>query len=275
MAENKKRYYFVDEAGDGTLFGKSGGIVIGTEGCSKFFILGVLAVSDPEALTNELTILRQQLLADPYFKKVPSMQSEAKKTYFAFHAKDDVPEVRREVLSVFKKHDLQFLAVIRNKYKVLEYVRQRNSQDPAYRYHPNELYDFMVRILFKDLLHKENEYDVTFAKRGTQDRTTSLREALEKAQFRFATQRNISNNSVVNVIPTIPVKCVPLQAVDYILWSLQRFYEMHEDRYIELLWPSFSLVRDLDDTRNARYGCYYTQKRPLTLAALDNSLPGI
>lgn len=271
MAENKKRHYFVDEAGDGTLFGKSGGIAIGTEGCSKFFILGVLAVSDPEALTNELNLLRQHLLADPYFKKVPSMQLEAKKTYYAFHAKDDVPEVRREVFSVFKKHDLQFLAVIRNKHKVLEYVRQRNSQDPAYRYHPNELYDFMVRILFKDLLHKENEYDVTFAKRGTQDRTTSLREALEKAKFRFATQRNISNNSVVNVIPSTPVECVPLQAVDYFLWSLQRFYEMREDRYIELLWPLFSLVRDLDDTRIARYGCYYTQKRPLTLAALDNS----
>jgi hypothetical protein len=31
---------------------------------------------------------------------------------------------------------------------------------------------------------------------------------------------------------------------------------------------------DLDDTRQARYGVYYSQKKPLTLAALKD-LPGI
>ena len=30
-----------------------------------------------------------------------------------------------------------------------------------------------------------------------------------------------------------------------------------------------SLRHDLDDTRQAQYGVYYTQKRPLTLAALE------
>lgn len=66
-----------------------------------------------------------------------------------------------------------------------------------------------------------------------------------------------------------------LQAVDYFLWSLQRFYERREDRYLEFLWPQFSLVQDLDDKREHPYGRYYTQKRPLTLAALDDVLPGI
>lgn len=31
----------------------------------------------------------------------------------------------------------------------------------------------------------------------------------------------------------------------------------------------------LDDKRENPYGCYYTQKRPLTLAAFDEDLPGI
>jgi hypothetical protein len=34
--------YFVDEAGDGTLFNRKKRVVVGQEGCSKFFILGVL-----------------------------------------------------------------------------------------------------------------------------------------------------------------------------------------------------------------------------------------
>lgn len=273
--QSTRRSYYVDEAGDGNLFGKRGRVLIGQEGCSRYFILGVLDVPDEETLSNELTVLRRNLLADPYFKKVPSMQPEAKKTYLSFHAKDDVPEVRREVFAVLRKFDLRFLAVVRNKVKVLDYVRQRNSQDPTYRYHPNDLYDYMVRVLFKNLLHKDDEYNITFSKRGQQDRTDSLKEALEHAQKRFALQWSVENHSIVNVFPRIPPDCVPLQVVDYFLWSLQRFYEMHEDRYLDLLWPQFRLVHDLDDTRKAKYGFYYDQKRPLSLAALDETLPGI
>jgi len=73
------RHYFVDEAGDGTLFNRRGRIIVGTGGCSRFFILGLLDVSDPESLAREMEELRAHLLADPYFKGVPSMQPEAKK----------------------------------------------------------------------------------------------------------------------------------------------------------------------------------------------------
>ena len=37
---------YLDEAGDPTLFAKGGKIVAGTEGCSRFFILGKLEVMD-------------------------------------------------------------------------------------------------------------------------------------------------------------------------------------------------------------------------------------
>ena len=94
------RKYFVDEAGDATLFSEKGKVIIGSPGCSRYFILGVLDVPDPEALNTDLEALRAQLLVDPYFKKVPSMQPVEKKTLLAFHAKDDVPEVRREVFNL-------------------------------------------------------------------------------------------------------------------------------------------------------------------------------
>ena len=78
----------------------------------------------------------------------------------------------------------------------------------------------------------------------------------------------------MEVIPCLPKECAGIQAVDYFLWALQRLYEKQEDRYLNLLWPSVHLVHDVDDTREAEYGKYYTQKKPLTLAALKN-LPGI
>ena len=196
------------------------------------------------------------------------MQPEAQKTALAFHAKDDLSEVRREVFHLLLQHRLRFFAVVRDKRKLLEYVRQRNERDATYRYHPNELYDYLVRRLFKTLLHKDDEYHIYFAKRGKSDRTAALRAALETARRRFSEQWGISSDAPVHVIASTPPECAGLQAVDYFLWALQRLYERREGRYVELLWPAFRLVHDLDDTRQARYGIYYSQKKPLTLAAI-------
>ena len=268
------RNYYVDESGDGHLFNRKGQVVVGTEGCSRFFILGLVDIPNPNALGRDLGALRSQLLADPYFKGVPSMQPEARKTALAFHAKDDLPEVRREVFALLLRHEMRFFAVVRDKRKVVEYVRQHNERDPSYRYNPNELYDFLVRRLFRDRLHKDDEYNIFFAKRGQSDRTAALLEALQTARRRFGQRWSIVSQAPIHVLPASPPQSPGLQAVDYFLWALQRLYERREERYVSLLWPRFSLVHDLDDTRQARYGVYYTKKKPLTLAAIQD-LPGI
>ena len=263
------RNYFVDEAGDGTLFNRRGRVIVGTEGCSRFFILGLADIRDPASLGRDLEALRARLLADPYFRGAPSMQPEARKTARAFHAKDDLPEVRRDVFSVLMRHEIRFFAVVRDKLTVFDYVRQRKEQDPGYRYHPNELYDSLVRRLFRDRLHKDDHYTIHFAKRGKSDRTAALEEALEAARRRFAQKHGTVSAAPIEVVPATPPRCVGLQAVDYFLWALQRLYERREDRFVGLLWPAFSLVHDIDDRREAAYGVYYTQKRPLTATALE------
>ena len=78
-------------------------------------------------------------MSDPYFNGVPSMQAKARKTALAFHAKDDLPEVRRDVFTLLRDTEgLRFFAIVADKLSVLEYVRQRNKRDPTYHYHPNE-----------------------------------------------------------------------------------------------------------------------------------------
>lgn len=263
------RNYFVDEAGDGTLFNRKGKVILGKEGCSQFFILGLLDIPDPVSLENDLKKLRKNLTMDPYFSGVPSMQTKSMKTALAFHAKDDLPEIRREVFAMLIKHELHFFGVVRDKLKVLEYVRQRNEGDPSYRYNPNELYDYLVRRLFKDRLHKDDGYRIYFSERGKSDRTEALLKALEKARRSFSEKWGIQSTAPIEVIPDTPKTCLCLQAVDYFLWALQRFYERKEERYLRFIWSSFRLVHDIDDTRQDRYGVYYTQKKPLTLAALS------
>jgi len=40
------RHYFVDETGDATLFDATGRVIVGNEGCSLYFALGVLDIPD-------------------------------------------------------------------------------------------------------------------------------------------------------------------------------------------------------------------------------------
>jgi hypothetical protein len=86
-----------------------------------------VTVADTREAPPQLAALRAQLLADPYFKGVPSMQPEAKKTAIFFHAKDDLPEVRREVFKVLERNDFSFYAVIRTMSAVAWRLRQRAS----------------------------------------------------------------------------------------------------------------------------------------------------
>lgn len=257
------RQYYVDEAGDPALFDGKGRALPGQEGCSRYFILGVLDVADPVALGAELQALRIELLADPYFRDVPSMQLERRKTAWMFHAKDDLPEVRREVFRVLMRHPLQFFAVVRDKIIVLDYVHHRNRLDEGYHYQPNELYDTMVARLFKNRLHLTPEVHVCFAERGKSDRTAALGQALETARKRFETQWQRSNAAVILTRQSSPRYEVPLQATDYFLWALQRHFERGESRYIEMLWPQVGLVHAVDETAAAPYGVYYTKKKPL------------
>ncbi len=119
------RHYFVDEASDSTLFSTQGRIISDTPGCSRFFILGLVDLPDPPAMQQPIDDLRSRLLADPYFRDVPSMRPDGQKTSLAFHAKDDLPEVRKEVFTLLRQaRGLLFFAVVPDKYRVLEYVRQ-------------------------------------------------------------------------------------------------------------------------------------------------------
>jgi hypothetical protein len=259
----ESRHYFVDEAGDPTLFDARGRVLVGQEGCSRYFMMGALHVADPAALSLDLNGLRESLLSNPYFRGVPSMQAERRKTALVFHAKDDLPEVRLEVFKVLIRHDLKFTAVVRDKQSVLAYVRQRNQIDPSYRYQANELYDSLVARLFRNSLHLSPEVSVCFAERGRSDRSAALLKALQRARGRFEVQWNRSVPTNITARQASPVNEAALQATDYFLWALQRRYERAEGRFLEAIWSKIGLVHAVDEIDRALYGTYYTKKKPL------------
>lgn len=259
------RYYFVDEAGDPMLFNRKKLLAVGNAGCSTYFILGKVDVEQPTTVATGLESLRQQLLADPYFSGVPSMQPEQKKTALGFHAKDDLPEVRREVFKWLASQPIRFYAVVRDKRVIAEKVLEHNRKKPTYLYHPNQLYDRCISQLFRERLHKHDGYKIYFARRGSSDRTEALRKALEAARTSFHRKWGIAGTAPIEIIAANCNDVVCLQVADYCLWALQRFYERGEDRFMNLLATKVGLIHDVDDTRASPAGAYYTQRNPLTL----------
>jgi hypothetical protein len=146
-------------------------------------------------------------------------QPRAGKTYYAFHAKDDLPEIRWEVFKLLyeKLTSFRFYAVVKNKASVLNYIRNRNANDPQYRYAPNELYDYLVRRLFKERLHQADSYSIFVSKRGKKDRTTAVLNAIRAAQQRFLEQHGVPGSDAIQITSTDPPRCVGLQLTDYFL----------------------------------------------------------
>lgn len=75
------------------------------------------------------------------------------------------------------------------------------------------------------------------------------------------------NPCVAEVRAGTPLTEPCLQAADYFLWAVQRFYERSEERYVELIWPQVGEIYDLDMTENNRRGVFYRKDKPLNLAA--------
>jgi hypothetical protein len=189
---------YVDEAGDPTLFGRKrgSGVIVGNDGCSKFFIMGKLEVADSKGLSEKLTNLRHELLADPYFAGVESFKPERPKTAHGLHGNNDLPEVRYQVFKLLRElgSDLRFHAVVADKTVIAAHELKRREHDP---------------------------------------------------------------NATV---------C--LQAVDYFLWAVQRFYERREIRFLDLMWPQIGEIHDLDHGKPG--GAFYKgDDRP----ALDTVFP--
>lgn len=270
---------FVDEAGDPTLFGgRHGKPLVGTQGCSRYFIMGKLEVENPQLLADKLKDLQTELLNDPYFAGVESFKPERKKTAHAFHAKDDLPEVRYRVYGLLRNEgaSLRFHAVVRDKQALLERETAKRLADSSYRYQPNTLYDSLVRSLFSKFHRLADVYHLSIARRGHKDRNHALTQAIEHAERDFEDNFGFSRGGtdVWNITVSDPVAEACLQAVDYFLWALQRLYEVRlhaetgvelprEDRYLNLLWPQMAEIHDLDF--GPEQGTFFNKTHPLTL----------
>ncbi|MBD2554777.1 DUF3800 domain-containing protein [Limnothrix sp. FACHB-708] len=261
--DSETHHYFVDEAGDLTFFNKKGRVIIGQPGASRFFMVGIAQIADPEVVARELESLRLALINNPRYKDIPSMQPQAQKTVVTFHAKDDYAEIREQVFELMQSFDVKIYVAIRSKIEIAQRA-QDNFKNLNKKLQQNSIYDDLIKRLFKDRLHKANFINITIARRGKEAREEALGQAINQARKNFESRWNISANGLISIESTYPSQSPGLQIIDYYLWALQRFYEREEDRFFKPLAPKYRLIMDLDDKRHKDYGEWYSDRNPLT-----------
>jgi len=234
--------------------------LLGSSGVSNYFMIGMLELPDPYEAHKELEDLRDDLVNDPYFDGVPSMQPGEKKTALAFHAKDDTREVRREVNRLLPFLQGMVVVGIRRKDGLLREHRLLYKQT-GLKGRPDDVYDDLVTGVFKGRLHPGNNNEIVFARRGKTDRARALENAVEKAGT-YTAPRNIRMSRPARVASAYPHEEAGL-IVDYYLWAVQRLFELGEPRFYRALEPQYELVMDLDDKRNRRGGEWYSDRNRL------------
>ena len=252
------RHYFVDEAGDLTLFDAKGNVAVGKEGRSRYFMVGLVELPDPDLAHQRLEKLRKRLMADPYFMGVPSMQPAREKTAVCFHANDDVAEVRYEVMKLLPSLGAKATIAIKRK-EHLATLHKPTPGKKVKRAAPNSVYDELVTEVFRGNLRPGDKVNLVFAERGVRKRRKALEEALAKARRSVGGGRGSTAGPTITISFARPPKFAGLQVVDYYLWAVQRLYNTAtEQRFYRALEPQYAAVVDLDDRRGGSGGRRYS-----------------
>ena len=245
-------YFFVDESGDPTFYDRRGNLIIGQAGCSSLLILGMVEIYDPVSIRQRIIQLRSEIVEDPYLAGIPSIQ----KTKDAFHAKNDVPEVRYRFYKLLTEIEFQAHFVVARK---IERVF-RNSFNSS----ENDFYDHLITRLFESKLHKHEHNLIYFAKRGSRSRQEPIKKAINKSIKIFEQKWNTSITSQTEVQAQTPIGEPCLSIVDYMNWAVFRAFTRNEMRYFETVREKVSLLIDLYDTKRYPKN-WYTKKNPFHL----------
>jgi len=110
-----------------------------------------------------------------------------------------------------------------------------------------------------------DQYEICIARRGKKDRNQAIKSAIAAAEREFEQKFGLSRGGedTRNIVISDPKLEVCLQAVDYFLWGIQRFYERREDRFLNMLWSQIGEIHDLDF--GPKCGTFFTKKKPLTI----------
>lgn len=235
-------HYFLDEAGDCTFFGAKKMPMIGQNGVSKNFSLGMVQFTQPLAeIRAQIQVLQKKVENDPYFLRVPSIQKKIKNGGFFFHAKDDPPEVRKLFYDYIRSLDCRFEIVVGRKIPSL-FLNKHNGKE-------TEFYADLLSHLIRPRFDNTEKMVLHIASKGVTTRHTTFDNAIKRAINRH----HKTTGEVLDLKISFDVQNQTteplLNIADYFCWSVQRYFERNEIRYSEFLMDKIEII-DLYDNGN-------------------------
>jgi hypothetical protein len=250
---------FLDEVGDTTFYGEGKQIILGQEGVSLCFGIGIVKILRPLVeVRAEIIALQKQVENDPLLNTIPSVIKRMNKGGFFFHACKDSPDVRTVFLHYLHNLPCEVEIVMARKIPSL-FASKHHGQD-------DEFYADVLSHLIKGRLKRPRRLVLNIAERGSSTREKTLADALFKAIGR-ARKRLDTDELKSEVVFNIqkPSKEPLLNVADYFGWAVQRVFEKGETRFYDYLRDKIRLVVDLYDTANYEGNRnYYNQRNPLT-----------
>lgn len=252
MTKTYEYHRFLDEAGDTTFYGKKKSRIVGEEGVSKAFILGMLKINEPlDQVREKVIALQNKISQDPYFAQVPSIQKKIKKSGYFLHAKDDVPEVRKEAYEMIKTIDCSFEAIVARKvYDIYENKHEGKEQN---------FYADLLSHILKDKFEAYPRLVLNISQRGKSTTNLNLELGLNKAMDfhrKSSPETGFKNRIKFNV--QTPITEPLLNLADYFCWAIQRVFERGETRYYKYMADQISVVVELfDDAKDEASQNYY------------------
>ncbi len=250
---------FLDETGDATFYGKGRKLIIGHDGVSLSFGLGVVRIDRSlEEVRREVRALEKQVEVDPLLNTIPSVQKRIASGGFFFHACKDTPDVRSVLLHYLRDLPCEAEMVVARKIPAL-FEKQHNGRE-------EEFYADLLAHLVKARLKRAGTLVLNVAERGSSTRENVLPDALTLATARAARKWGAENLQARAVFNVQNPRTEPLLTVsDYLCWAVQRVFEQGDVRHYNYLAAKIRLVVDLYD-REKYVGSrnYYDKKNPLT-----------
>lgn len=250
---------FLDEAGDTTFYGDGKRIIVGQQGVSLTFGLGMLQINgNLHEVRRQITDLQHQIQADRYLNSIPSIKKKIEKGGFYLHATDDPPEVRQAAYKLIKTMDCSLEMVVARKVPGIFAAKHNNREA--------EFYADLLSHLLKDKLKSGLKYVLNIAHRSNSTSNTNLQVAIEKAYGRAEKQhhRNDLTSKVVFNVQTPRTEPL-INLADYLCWAVQRVFEKGEIRYYDFIQDKIASVVDIyDRERHEIKGNCYDKDCPLT-----------
>jgi hypothetical protein len=232
---------FLDEAGDTTFYGTGRKLILGQEGVSLSFTIGMLKVAEPLADLRAAVVAQQSAITgDAYVNRIPSVAKKIARGGFHFHAKDDPAEVRAVFFKFIATRQVTFEAVVAR--KIPDLFRRKHHERES------EFYADLLSHLIKNKLKPSGRLVLTIAHRANSTSNANLQLALEKAESRSLHQLSPADRHRRVVFNVQGHRQEPLLSIaDYFCWTVQRVFERGDTRYYDFLGERIRLVVDLYD----------------------------